>query len=67
MATLREHEKLCEIRYQQVEARLANLEAKIDEIHGVIDGFRDFLLRLAVKTFLGLIVTIAGAVFVIKL
>jgi len=67
MATLKEHEILCEQRYKSVEARLTNLETKIDEIHSTIDGFRDFLLKLAVKTFLGLIVTIAGAVFVIKL
>ena len=67
MSTLKEHEKLCEIRYAAVERRLDNLENKIDEIHHIIDGFRDFLLKLAIKTGLGLFVTICGAVFVIKL
>ena len=67
MSTLRDHEKLCEIRYAAVERRLDNLENKIDEIHHIIDGFKDFLLGLAIKTGLGLFVTICGAVFVIKL
>ena len=64
---LREHEKLCEIRYAAVEKRLASVEAKIDEIHKIIDGFKDFLLGLAIKSALGLFVVICGAVFVIKL
>jgi hypothetical protein len=67
MATLKEHEILCEQRYKRVEERLGHLETKIDEIHTNIDGFKDFLLKLAIKTGLGLIVSIAGAVFVIKL
>ena len=67
MATLKEHEKLCEIRYAAVEKRLDNLESKIDEIHDVIDGFKDFFLKLAVKTGLGILTLVCGAVFVIKL
>jgi hypothetical protein len=67
MATLKEHEILCTERYKNVEARLDSVESKIDEIHATIDGFKDFLLKLAVKSFLGLIVAIAGAVFVIKM
>jgi len=67
MATLKDHEKLCEIRYAAVEKRLDHLEAKIDEIHAGIDGFKDFFLKLSVKIALGVITAICGAVFVIKL
>lgn len=67
MATLKEHEKLCEIRYAAVEKRLENLETKIDEIHKTIDGFKDFLLKLAVKSALAIFVVVCGAVFVIKM
>ena len=66
MATLKEHEKLCEIRYEAVEKRLAHLEAKIDEIHAGIDAFKDFFLKLAVKSALGIFTLVCGAVFVIK-
>ena len=67
MATLKEHEKLCEIRYAAVERRLDSLETKIDEIHHIIDGFKDFIIKLAVKSALSILVVICGAVFVIKL
>jgi hypothetical protein len=67
MATLKDHEKLCEIRYTNVERRLDNLETKIDELHGIIDGFKDFFLKLSVKLAVGVFVVICGAVFVIKL
>ncbi len=67
MATLKEHEKLCEIRYASVEKRLDSLESKIDEIHDIIDEFKDFFLKLAVKTGLGILTLVCGAVFVIKL
>jgi hypothetical protein len=67
MATLKEHEKLCEIRYQQVETRLTHLEEKIDEIQHKIDSFQTFLLGLAIKSGVGIFATICGAVFVIKL
>lgn len=67
MATLKEHEILCTERYKNVEARLNNLESKIDEIHGQIDGFKDFFLKLSVKLAVGVFVAICGTVFVIKL
>ena len=66
-STLREHERLCELRYAAVEKRLDSLETKIDEIHKIIDGFKDFLLGLAVKSVFGIFVVVCGAVFVIKL
>jgi hypothetical protein len=46
---------------------LAHLESKIDEIHKNIDSFKDFLLGLAIKSALGVFITICGAVFVIKI
>lgn len=67
MATLKEHEKLCELRYASVEKRLEHLETKIDEIHATIDGFRDFIIKLAVKSALGIFTLVCAAVFVIKL
>jgi hypothetical protein len=67
MATLKEHEILCTERYKNVEARLTSVESKIDEIHHSIDGFKDFLLKLALKSFGGLVIAICGAVFVIKM
>jgi hypothetical protein len=67
MATLKEHEILCEQRYKRVEERLGNLESKIDEIHSTIDGFKDFLLKIAFKTAFSVFVVVCGAVFVIKM
>ena len=66
MSTLKEHEKLCEIRYAAVEKKMCHLEAKIDKIHDEIDGFKDFFLKLSVKLAVGVFISICGAVFVIK-
>jgi hypothetical protein len=65
--TLKDHEDVCNYRYSVIEKRLADLETKIDEIHREIDGFKTFIVKLAFKSFLGLIVAISAAVFVIKL
>ena len=67
MATLREHERLCEQRYASIEKRLDSVENKIDEIHDTIDTFKDFFLKLAVKSALGIFTLVCAAVFVIKL
>ena len=65
--TLKDHEEVCSIRYAAIEKRLDSLDAKIDEIHREIDGFKTFLIKLAFKSGLGLFVLVCGAVFVIKL
>ena len=64
--TLKDHEELCSIRYENIERRLTSIEENIDEIHREIDGFKTFIVKLAVKSFGGLIVAISAAVFVIK-
>jgi len=65
--TLKDHEDICALRYDSIEKRLTHLEAKIDEIHREIDGFKTFIVKLAVKSGLSLFVVVCGAVFVIKL
>ena len=65
--TLKDHEELCSIRYENIERRLASIEANIDEIHREIDGFKNFILGLAVKSAMGVFAIVCGAVFVIKM
>ncbi len=64
--TLRDHEDVCSIRYENIERRLTSIEQNIAELHREIDGFKTFIVKLAFKSFLGLIVAISAAVFVIK-
>jgi septation ring formation regulator EzrA len=66
MSTLREHEKLCEQRFSEVNRRLESVENKIDKIHATIDGFQKYLLQLAVKSAVGIFTLVCAAVFVIK-
>jgi len=65
--TLKDHEDVCQLRYENIERRLTSVEAKIDDIHREIDGFKTFIVKLAIKSFGGLIVAICAAVFVIKM
>jgi hypothetical protein len=65
--TLKDHEELCSIRYENIERRLTSVEDKIDGIHKEIDGFKTFIVKLAVKSGLGLFALVCGAVFVIKM
>ena len=65
--TLEDHEELCSIRYENIERRLTAIEANIDEIHKEIDGFKNFILALAVKSAMGVFAIVCGAVFVIKM
>ena len=67
MSTLKEHEKLCEQRFSEVNRRLASVESKIDEIHATIDGFQKYLLQIAIKSAVGIFTLVCAAVFVIKL
>ena len=64
--TLKDHEELCSMRYENIERRLTSIERNINEIHREIDGFKTFIVKLALKSFGGLIVAISAAVFVIK-
>ena len=64
--TLKDHEEVCSMRYAAIEKRLDNLDAKIDGIHKEIDGFKTFLIKLAIKSALGIFTLVCGAVFVIK-
>jgi hypothetical protein len=65
--TLKDHEDICALRYDSIEKRLASVETKIDEIHKEIDGFKTFIVKLAVKSGLSLFVVVCAAVFVIKM
>ena len=64
--TLKDHEELCSMRYENIERRLTSIETNIAELHREIDGFKTFIVKLALKSFLGLVVAICAAVFVIK-
>jgi ribulose 1,5-bisphosphate carboxylase large subunit-like protein len=65
--TIKDHEELCSIRYENIERRLTGIEANIDEIHKEIDGFKNFILGLFIKSALGIFSLVCGAVFVIKM
>jgi hypothetical protein len=65
--TLKDHEEVCQERMKNIESKFDSIDAKIDEIRKEIDGFKTFLLKLAFKSFMGLILAISAAVFVIKL
>ena len=65
--TLKDHEELCALRYENIERRLTSIEENIAELHREIDGFKTFIVKLAFKSFGGLILAISAAVFVIKL
>jgi hypothetical protein len=64
--TLKDHEEVCSMRYAAIEKRLDSLDVKIDGIHKEIDGFKTFLIKLAIKSALGIFTLVCGAVFVIK-
>jgi hypothetical protein len=65
--TLKDHEEVCQERMKNIESKFDSIDAKIDEIRKEIDGFKTFLLKLAFKSFMGLILAISAAVFVIKM
>jgi hypothetical protein len=65
--TLKEHILQCELRYQSLENRLDSVERKLDEVKSTIDGFKDFLAMWAIRGTVGLLLLIAGVVFVAKI
>lgn len=65
--TLKEHVLQCELRYQEINHRLDVLEQKMDEVKNTIDSFKNTMIDYAIKGAVGLIVLMAGAIFVIKL
>lgn len=64
---LSEHVALCELRYQEINQRLDTLEKKMDEVKATIDGFKDFLAMWAVRGAIGLLLLLAGTIFVAKI
>ena len=64
--TLKDHEEVCSIRYSAIEARLTNLETKIDKIHDEIDGFKAYFLKLSVKIAGSVILALCATVWAIK-
>ena len=67
MASLREHERLCELRYESVERRLASVETKIDELTHLVNRVRDSIIATAVRAAAAIFVAVAIAAGVIKL
>ena len=65
--TLKDHIRDCELRYQKLEQRLDSVERKLDDVKSTIDGFKDFLAMWAIRGTVGLLLLIAGAVFVAKI
>lgn len=65
--TLKEHIADCALRYQALEHRLAMLEQKMDRVQETIDNFKNTIIDYAIKGAIGLIILMAGAIFVIKL
>lgn len=64
--TLKDHEDVCNIRYQAIDEKLAKLESKVDEIRQEIDGFKTFIVKLAVKSGVSIFAVVCAAVFIIK-
>jgi hypothetical protein len=65
--TLEDHVAQCELRYQALSHRLDTLEYKVDEVKAVVDGFKNTIIDFAIRGSIGLILLMAGAIFVIKL
>lgn len=64
--TLKDHEDVCQERMKNIEAKFDKIDIKIDKIQQEIDGFKTFIVKLALKSFMGLILAICAAVFIIK-
>ena len=64
--SLETHVALCHMRYQQLDERLTNIEAKVDKIVKIIDDFKGEIVNLAFKGAIFFILAIAATVGVIK-
>ena len=65
--TLKEHILQCELRYQEINHRLDSLEQKMDKVQETIETFKNTVIDYAIKGAVGLIILMAGAIFVIKM
>ena len=65
--SLKDHEEVCQERMRNIEAKFDKIDQKIDEIRLEIDGFKTFLIKIAIKSALGIFSLVCAAVFVIKL
>jgi hypothetical protein len=66
-STLKEHLIECEARYQAIDLRLSRVEQKVDDIAKLIDDVKNQIIKLAIRSAIGIVLLITSAVFVIKL
>lgn len=64
--SLEAHVSLCELRYQAIDSKLTNLEAKLDQFEEKIAGFRLDFFKICIGTAGSIITAIIGAITVIK-
>ena len=64
--SLEAHVDLCSMRYDSLDKRLTKIEAKVDKIHQIIDDFKSELIKIAVKSALGIVTSLCLTVWVIK-
>ena len=66
-STLREHLIECEARYNAIEVRLTRVEQKVDDIAKLIDDVKTQIIKLAIRSAIGIVCLIMSAVFVLKI
>jgi hypothetical protein len=64
--SLEAHVDLCSIRYDSLDKRLTVIEAKVDEIHQIIDDFKSEIVKIAFKSAIGIVSALCVTVWVIK-
>jgi hypothetical protein len=67
MAELDNHINECALRYQALEHRLETMEEKLDKVYNTVEDFKNQIVLWSVRAIIGLVLFIAGAVFVIKI
>jgi hypothetical protein len=65
--SLEKHIAICDLRHQEVNHRLDILEQKMDRVQRTIDSFRNTIIDYAVKGAIGLVLLMAGTIFVIQI